>query len=79
MKLLCKNYRVSREANAVAEVDVRFILVERDNMPEALAAIERYLSGEVVLVKAQDKPRCYYCGTLAQDDESICKQCGAPL
>lgn len=50
-----------------------------EEIAEALKKIELYLSGSINLVKASEKPRCFYCGTLNDESVNSCSQCGGPL
>lgn len=83
LELKCTGYRIDRRVNDPVRLDVEFILNihprRTDEIAEALKCIERYLSEAVNLVKSADKPRCYYCGKLADDAETQCKACGANL
>jgi len=81
--LRCVRYDLSREAGSLTEISAKFVLLisprNSDEMAEAFKKIEKYLAGEVNLVKATEKPRCFYCGTLNEETYGTCAQCGAPL
>jgi hypothetical protein len=55
------------------------IVKDRDEMPEAMAALERQMAEHIVLVKAQDRPRCFFCASLNDVESKKCEGCGAPL
>jgi CRISPR/Cas system-associated exonuclease Cas4 (RecB family) len=64
-------------------LEVTFIVPVSPTDVEALAEvakkIELFLGGEVNLVKGMGKPRCFYCATLNDSENTTCSQCGAPL
>ena len=38
-----------------------------------------FCSGDIDIVKASDKLRCFYCASLNEDDAVVCRGCGASL
>ena len=83
--LLCQGYSVSVHHDELISINVDFVMqvpgrADSETLMEALHNIGIFMnSGEVNLVKATDKLRCFHCGVLAGDDDRTCTQCGAPL
>lgn len=81
--LRCRGYSTNRYMNELTEITPNLILVLHPNdceqQAEALKRIELFLAGEINIVKAVDKPRCFYCASLNDEDANMCAQCGAPL
>ena len=81
--LICKHYEVVRSVGEPVRVRAEFMLNVHPSLNEeiieAMTRINELLSGQIVLVAGQDKPRCTYCGTLQVKDEVICGQCGGKL
>jgi hypothetical protein len=83
MKLSCREYSIDRscERRGVAIIRATFILTEQDldKMPDQLANIERFMQTNIEFVKAQDRPRCFYCGSLNEIKSLKCESCGASM
>ena len=84
IKLGCIGYDVRRAAAKPVTITANLILKNVsphnvEDVAEALKRIELFLGNELNLVKATDRPRCYYCGSLNDDGEKHCTQCNAPL
>ena len=81
--LLCKGYTVRRGVDELTEIVPQLFLKmhphECELQAEALKRIELFLSGDINIVKATDKPRCFYCASLNEEDANMCEQCGASL
>lgn len=81
----CQGYTVRRECDALVSFDVRFVLKLAPNdthgIADALSRLELYLSGDVALVKGgmDTRPRCFYCTSLNDSENTHCASCGAPL
>lgn len=82
VKLGCRSYDIYRRIAEPVEINVSFVLKENwknsENIADALKAIELYLCGgaEINIVKATDKPRCFYCGSLNDEGAKKCENCG---
>lgn len=84
IKLGCGGYVIDRSADAFVQVDVKFYILippnDNEQIAEALKQLELYFANRINLVKAaDDKHRCFHCGTLNELSENLCSQCGAPL
>ena len=84
MSMRCRGYTIDRRVNSLVEIHADFMLIisphESEKIADALATIERMLSGEIDLVKADsDRPCCFHCGSLNEIKANQCSQCGAPL
>ena len=81
--LICQHYEVIRTVGEPVRVRAELVLTINPNhneeIIEAMTRINELLSGQIVLVAGQNKPRCTYCGTLQVKDEVICGQCGGKL
>jgi hypothetical protein len=83
IKLGCQGYTVNRPISGAVTFDVKLVLhgSPRDTklVAEALKQIELYLSCPINMVAAADRPRCFYCAGLNDDEAKECEHCGAML
>ena len=84
-ELKCSGYVVDRQPNALVKVHADFFLAvsprDIDAVAEALFKLEHYLTGTVSLVRggADTRPRCFYCASLNDHENTHCASCAAPL
>lgn len=84
-RLGCCGYSVDVPIDGAIRVKADFVLYISGRAPapevaEGLRRLAMFLnSGDVQLIAAQDRPRCFYCGTLNDIDAKLCSQCGAAL
>ena len=70
---------------SVLEVHARFhVHIGGMDGAEKIAEAQRRIaltlcSGPIDVVKATEKPRCFYCGQLNDEDRNTCSQCGGVL
>ena len=83
--LNCANFNVDVSCDGFVRVSADFVVLiagrdEPEKIAEALRRIGLTLcSGPIDLVKATDKPRCFYCGSLNDEDRNTCSQCSGSL
>ncbi len=83
--LYAQDYYVERRLNEPPRVQVNFIIPisphKVKEIAEILKRIELFLNNKegIALVQGNQKPRCFYCGTLNEEINNSCSQCGAPL
>lgn len=83
IKLGCRGYTIHRPGSGAVTFDVELILMAspKDSklVAEALKQLELYLYNPINIVAAADKPRCFYCAGLNDDEAKECEHCGAML
>ena len=82
--LLPRAYSVEVNVDSPVIVRAEFILLGDTSDPacmeQALARLARYMhSGEIVMVKAGNEPRCFYCGQLNETGALKCSGCGGTM
>jgi hypothetical protein len=85
-RLRCTRFVVDVPASAVISVHADFIIPVAgssgaEEIAEALQrAVFTLANGDGIdLVKSSGKPRCFYCGSLNEEDAIKCAACGASL
>ena len=80
--LSCQNFDIGVPVDGFVTVHADFVInvggsYGAEEVSEAVRRVTYYLcSGRIDLVKATDKPRCFYCGTLGEREDMKCDQCG---
>jgi len=84
--LVCRHYQINRSVGDVVTVDAQFILPldprDSESISRALATLEILLgsSAGINLVRGADRPRCSWCGSLAEMKDAVkCGSCGGNL
>ncbi len=83
--LKCQRFRTDIEAGSLLMISAEFIMnipshAGAEKISEALKNVGLYFAGgNINIIKADGKPRCFYCGCKAELADKTCSQCGAPL
>lgn len=81
----CRGYTVRTYYDEAIMVNADFVvyLSGRADVKDIAEVQKRlalfFCSGDIDIVKSADRPRCFYCASLNDNDAKQCSQCGALL